>query len=144
MRLLAIVCSLFLAACAATSRYPHAVPAASGTLMNAAAYNKEISLQGLSYYCANNECNELPRLITGYAPVYPPALRSAGITGQATIVFTIDEQGSVIDPRVESATATEFSDASIQALRTWRFAPAALNGKPVRITPHQLFPFELR
>ncbi len=128
----------------------HAVHHAPGvetpnsTAIDAAAYNRIIQAQGPGYYCASGACDEPPAMIAGYAPVYPPELVAAGITGMATIVFTIDEQGRVTDSRVESATRPEFSEASIQALSTWRFKPATRGGAAVRMVSRQQFPFELR
>ncbi|KRG62939.1 hypothetical protein ABB26_14800 [Stenotrophomonas humi] len=122
--------------------YEIAVP--NGTPVNAGAYNQMIVAQGHEHYCGSGKCDRLPELVSGSAPTYPPELIAADITGSATLVFTIDEQGSVVDARVESATRPEFSDASLEAVRTWKFTPATLSGKPIRMETRQQFPFELR
>lgn len=124
--------------------YGNALEAESSTAVDVTAYNKIIAAQGVDYYCGAGTCDTTPLLISGYAPVYPPALIASGITGSATVVFTIDENGNVVDARIESATQQEFADSSLIAVKTWRFRPASLGGKPVRNTSRQQFPFSLR
>lgn len=121
-----------------------AVDTTNGTPVDVRAYNRMIAAQGHAHYCGTGQCDSLPQLISGYAPRYPRELISSGVTGHASIVFTIDEHGSVVDPRVESATRPEFADASLHAIRSWRFKPATLKGEPVRLISRQQFPFELR
>lgn len=124
--------------------YTYAIQNQNGTPIDTAAYNQMIAAQGFGYYCKSSRCDTLPKLISGYTPDYPPTLQAAGITGNATIVFTIDELGFIVDPRVESATRPEFSEAAIRAIQTWKFKPASLSGKPVRLSSRQQFPFDLR
>ena len=112
--------------------------------MDVSAYNKMIAAQGVGYYCGTGNCDSTPLLISGSAPVYPPELISAGITGNATVVFVIGENGSVTGAYVESATHPEFADSSLAAVKTWQFRPASLKGKPVKNTSRQQFPFALR
>lgn len=112
--------------------------------MDVSAYNKMIAAQGVGYYCGTGNCDSTPLLISGSAPVYPPELISSGITGNATVVFVIGENGSVTDAYVESATHPEFADSSLAAVKTWKFRPASLKGKPVKNTSRQQFPFALR
>ncbi len=66
-----------------------------------------------------------------YKPDYPENLRNQGITGNAVIKFTINKQGSVVDPEVVSATHEAFGAASMDAIRQWQFLPARKNGKIV-------------
>jgi TonB family protein len=60
------------------------------------------------------------------AETYPPALRDAGITGQAVMSFVIDEEGTV-DRRsivVVSATHEGFAQASASVVWRMQFRPA--------------------
>ncbi|SEL14028.1 TonB family C-terminal domain-containing protein [Pseudoxanthomonas sp. GM95] len=124
--------------------YRFSVETPNGTPVDVAVYNKMMEAQGLEHYCDSGRCDRLPELLAGEAPVYPLELIGFDVTGQATVVFTIDESGSVVDPVVESATNLAFSEASLRAIRTWKFRPASLEGKPVRQSSRQQFPFELQ
>ena len=124
--------------------YRYAVQTPNGTPVDVAAYNKMVAAQGFDYYCGTGTCDQTPLLITGYAPVYPPELLASEITGSATVVFIIDETGGVADARIESATRQEFADSSLTAIKSWKFRPASLAGKPVRMASRQQFPFALR
>ena len=144
MRLISAIFFIFLAACTTTRPATGSVETPDGTLVDAEAYNAIVASQGLAHYCGRGKCDSLPQLVKGYAPVYPTQLQSKGTTGHATIVFIIDVSGRVVEPRVESATAPEFSGAAIAALSSWVFRPATLRGKPVEMISRQIFPFELR
>lgn len=141
---IAVTTMLLLAGCATKPVPEYGVDAPNGTLIDAAEYNRLIATQGLGHYCADDHCDRLPRLIEGAAPIYPPMLLAAGVTGQATVLFTIDEQGRTTDFKVESASAPEFAAAAVEALKRWRFQPASRRQRPVAIRSRQVFPFELQ
>jgi len=124
--------------------YRYAVETNHNTLVDVAAYNKMVSAQGFDHYCGTGNCDTPPLLVSGYAPIYPPQLVESWVTGSATVVFVIDVTGDVVDPRIESATRPEFAHASLMAVQTWKFRPASLEGKPVKMTSRQQFPFALR
>ena len=63
-----------------------------------------------------------PALRWAVPPVYPPALRAAGIEGNVTLRVTIEKDGSVSD--VENwAGDPQLAQAAIEAVRRWRFWP---------------------
>lgn len=67
--------------------------------------------------------------------LYPPLLRDAGITGQATIKFVVDAEGRV-DPgtiSVVSATHDAFGEASTKVGEKLKFKPAKVGGRPVPV-----------
>jgi protein TonB len=79
------------------------------------------------------------------SPIYPEALRSAGMEGRVVAEFVIDTMG-----RAELATfrAVEsahklFTRAVRDALVRMRFAPAEAHGRLVRVLVRQDFVFEL-
>ena len=113
----------------------------AGTPVDIATHNRNSS--GL-FFCGKEVCDKRPELIFGFAPPYPQQLAKSRVTGHATIVFTVDEQGGVVDPYVESGTRLEFAEASLRAIQTWRFKPASLRGEAFRVTMRQQFPFDLR
>jgi len=68
--------------------------------------------------------------------LYPAMLRDAGITGQTTLSFVIDANGRVEGGSVEVVSTTHdgFANASIQAADRFRFRPARIGGRPVRVS----------
>lgn len=68
--------------------------------------------------------------------LYPPLLRDSGVTGQTMLKFVIDANGRVEAGSVEvlSSTHDGFSSASIEAADRFRFSPAKIGGRPVRVS----------
>ena len=66
-----------------------------------------------------------------YKPDYPENLRNQGIIGNALVKFTINKQGSVVNPEVVSATHEAFGAASMDAVRQWQFIPGRKDGSIV-------------
>jgi TonB family protein len=143
MRALVLVLSTMLAACAAPQPKTPALPHDEGATMDAAAYNRAMESQGVSHHCSDKGCDTLPVLLFGRVPAYPESLRTSGANGEAVIVFVIDVDGRVVDMEVRSATHSEFSEVAMEALKSWRFRPAMLNGQPVRRSALQQFPFNV-
>lgn len=76
-------------------------------------------------------------------PVYPYALKRAGITGRAEIGFIVDEEGRVGDMVVINATHKEFADAAMAAIGSWKFTPGSMDGVPVKTSMKQSLAFTL-
>ena len=65
-------------------------------------------------------------------PIYPLSAQRAGKEGYAIIELTVDENGFVKDPKViERDGPSSFETASLDAVRSFRYAPRYENGKPV-------------
>lgn len=79
-----------------------------------------------------SELDQAPRAINRTPPVYPYAMRRDRIEGNVTLIFVIDDNGRVIEPRIESSTRREFERPALDAVRQWRFEPGIRNGEPVR------------
>ncbi len=65
-------------------------------------------------------------------PVYPHALRQAGVTGGAKAAMLIDVRGRVTAVKLRSADRPEFGLALTAALEGFTFDPALKDGKPVQ------------
>ena len=82
---------------------------------------------------------ELPRPIDvaefqrALATTYPPALRSAGRSGEVTVRFIVEPDGKVSHPSVVRSSDKEFEAPTLEAVRTLRFRPARVGGRPVRV-----------
>ena len=90
-----------------------------------------------------SEVEKPPELISAVPPVYPASLRRAGVEGRVVLVFVVDEQGQVQDPRVEQSTRPEFEAPALEAVRKWRFRPAQKDGRPVRAHLRQPIRFSI-
>jgi protein TonB len=66
-------------------------------------------------------------------PEYPAAARRANETGTVRLQMLIDENGKVVDSKVErSSGSRRLDEAARGALELCRFKPATVNGKPTR------------
>lgn len=83
--------------------------------------------------------------LSGVVPVYPAAMRFAGIEGEVEAQFIVNEQGGaeVSSLRIVRSTNDRFAGSVRQALPKMRFVPAQLGGRPVAQTVQQLFSFRL-
>jgi protein TonB len=85
-------------------------------------------------------------VVPGAAPPrYPEVLRSAGIEGQVTAQFVVDEQGRSEEESVRFLRSDNrlFEDAVLTALRRMRFIPAEVGGRKVRQLVQMPFVFTL-
>ncbi len=76
-----------------------------------------------------------PRLIVRVAPVYPPLLKKARVSGDVVIDAVIDTQGNVVEMHAVSGDRLLIPPA-MDALRRWKYEPTVLGG--------QAFPVELQ
>jgi TonB family protein len=75
---------------------------------------------------------QLWKLITAPPPVYPPAARSAGVSGEVLLNVTIGKDGSVTATDVASGDAM-LTPAAADAVRQWKYQPTLLNEQPVEV-----------
>lgn len=70
---------------------------------------------------------------------YPPLLRDAGVTGTVNVRFRVLEDGRVDAESIQitSSTHEQFDDPTMRAVRTLRFRPAKVNGRPVKVWVEQ-------
>ncbi len=85
-----------------------------------------------------------PRKLRDVKPVYPDAMREAGIEGLVLLEATIAGDGSVRAVRVLSSQAhPDLAVAAVDAVRQWQFEPTLLNGTPVDVTMAVTLEFKL-
>lgn len=78
-------------------------------------------------------------------PVYPPRAQRAGIEGVVTVEFTINEDGTVSDPKIVKAKPTKMFDrAVLNTITKWKFNPRLVDGKPVSRRASQEIRFSLQ
>ena len=76
-------------------------------------------------------------------PVYPDSARRAGLEGTVWLKALVDTDGMVKKAVVVRSDNRIFDDAARQALLQWRFIPAILHGKFVRVWAMVPFHFKL-
>jgi periplasmic protein TonB len=85
-----------------------------------------------------------PQPLSGNArPVYPEDARHKGVQGDVVLKVRISIAGEVIG--IELLRGDEpFVAAAIAAVRTWRYRPALIDGKPSAFTRRVQIPFRIR
>jgi TonB family protein len=79
---------------------------------------------------AQTNPNNQPAVVSAVAPLYPPIIRAAGLTGDFHVDVEIDRDGKVTS--VKAANAPKLMQRVIEeAARQWQFAPD-LNGQKKR------------
>ena len=78
------------------------------------------------------QLDQRPRALHQVAPTYPRELRQRQVEGTVYVVFVVDTDGHVLDPKVEEATDEAFRAPAIDAVLRWRFEPATVRGEKVR------------
>ncbi len=77
---------------------------------------------------------KVPHKLLDVRPVYPDAMREAGLEGIVPMEAVIGVDGSVVSVHPSSAQVNpEFAASAVAAVRQWRFSPTLLNGVPVEV-----------
>jgi TonB family protein len=77
------------------------------------------------------------------APVMPEVVRGQLVDAQVVLRFVVDATGAV--KNVERLTGEEpFVGAAIAAVKTWRFEPARLDGRPIAVFKVQKLRFKTK
>jgi TonB family protein len=59
--------------------------------------------------------------------------RRAKFQGSVTVQCIVDAQGHVQNPRVIHDPGMGLGEKALETVKTWRFKPGTLNGKPVAV-----------
>ncbi len=76
---------------------------------------------------------EHPVKISAPPPQYPEDCRAEKVMGLVVLDTVIDATGRVVDVSVEESPDNRLSEAAMDAIRTWVFEPATLEGQPVAV-----------
>lgn len=91
-----------------------------------------------------SDLDAAPRLLARRDPLYPHTARIRGIEGYAVVGFTVGADGSVRDLEImDSRPGNLFDQATLEAVRQWRFAPGTRNATPVAVRVEQKITFQL-
>jgi protein TonB len=64
-------------------------------------------------------------------PTYPFEMRRAGITGEVTVDFIVDNEGNVQNAYPLKSTQREFETAAVAAVSKWKFKAGRKGGRAV-------------
>jgi TonB family protein len=85
-----------------------------------------------------------PRKVHDVQPVYPEAMKEAGISGNVEIEVTVGKDGAVRRAHVLTTDVhPDLAVAAVDAVRQWKFEPTLLNGAPVEVTMKCTIAFRL-
>jgi len=84
------------------------------------------------------------RLLRGLAPAYPAAARSEGVEGEVQLELVVGVSGAVERARVVGGAGHGLDEAALAAARMFRFFPATMAGKPVRVRMGYSIEFRLQ
>jgi protein TonB len=86
----------------------------------------------LTYYGVQ-DLDVPPRALGEIVPAYPPEADRQRISGMVRLQLKIEADGRVSDIEIVSAAPPDvFDESALGAFRSARFAPAQINGRPVR------------
>jgi periplasmic protein TonB len=74
-----------------------------------------------------------PEILVKTQPRYTELARRANIEGAVVLKAVIDERGYVTDLEVLKDLPMGLDKAAVDAVRSWRFKPATLHGRPVKV-----------
>ncbi|MEW6306889.1 MAG: energy transducer TonB [Verrucomicrobiota bacterium] len=90
------------------------------------------------------DLDQKPVAVAQIQPTHPRELVKARVEGNVTLLFVVDEQGRVEDPRVENSSRPEFERPALEAVRKWKFKPGTKEGAPVKTYIRQPIQFSIR
>ena len=64
-------------------------------------------------------------------PQYPSSALRDGVEGSVLVEFTVSAKGKVTDPKIIETTYEGFSEAALEAIKQWHYAPRIIDGEPV-------------
>ncbi|MFY9821507.1 MAG: energy transducer TonB, partial [Thermoanaerobaculia bacterium] len=74
-----------------------------------------------------------PEIINQVRPVYTELARRARVTGTVIVEAIIDTSGNVTNVRVLKGLPMGLDKAAVEAVQKWKFKPATLEGRPVKV-----------
>ena len=74
-----------------------------------------------------------PEIIHQVQPRYSELARRAAVQGAVIVEAVIDELGLVTQVRLIRGLPMQLDQAAMEAIKQWRFKPALLNGRPVKV-----------
>ena len=84
-----------------------------------------------------------PVRLSGDAPAYPAGAREERLEGLVVVRTVIDREGKIASTEVVESAREDLDAAAVDAIKTWTFEPATLEGEPVPVYYHLTVRFRL-
>lgn len=78
------------------------------------------------------DLDQAPRVVSQQAPQYPPDMKKRKIQGTVHVLFIVDKDGRVKEPRVQKSDNPAFDAPALGAVKRWRFEPGKVGGEAVQ------------
>ncbi len=78
------------------------------------------------------DLDQIPRVKFQLAPQYPPELKKKKIQGTVYVLFIVDQDGRVRDPKIQKSDNSAFDTPAMNAVKKWRFEPGKVAGRAVQ------------
>jgi protein TonB len=89
------------------------------------------ALNASDYPDISHKVDEAPVPVKTPPPQIPTELRNEPATVLVTVV--IDESGNILAADVKKSTDERFNTVAVEGVKKWKFKPANLAGKPVKV-----------
>lgn len=78
-----------------------------------------------------NEIDQKPRAVYQTAANYPSELRGKKLEGTVSVIFIVDANGRVSNPRVEKSSHPAFEKPALDSVKQWKFEAGVKGGERV-------------
>ncbi len=78
-----------------------------------------------------SEIDQKPRAIFQASPTFPADMRGKKVEGVVSVIFVVDANGKVENPRIEKSSHAAFESPALAAVRKWKFEPGVRAGQRV-------------
>jgi protein TonB len=87
---------------------------------------------------------DVPKLIKKVNPIYPEEAKKALVQGVVVLEVTTDEEGNVAAVEVLRSESSLLNQASIDAVKQWKYEPMMRQENPVRMSFNVTLTFRLK
>jgi len=110
----------------------------AGGLLTGFIFSNPSSAVGQNIGKVYSVADKMPEIKDGLSSLYkkikyPEAARKAGVSGRVYIQFIVDENGSVIKPKVLKGIGSGCDKAALAAIKDIKFTPGIKNGQTVKV-----------
>jgi TonB family protein len=83
-----------------------------------------------------SETLEPPRVVKENPPLYTEGAFRRGVEGRVVLKAIVRKDGTVGPVRVHESLSPELDEAAVDAIRTWEFEPARVDGEAINVLTH--------
>lgn len=91
-----------------------------------------------------SDLDQIPRPIGVSGFDFPRRLRQEKVSGRIVLLLKLDEQGEVLDVRIDSSNLPRFDDFVLSEVKDWRFTPPTQQGRPVKAKARLPIPIRIQ